>query len=105
VVIGDSYDRSKYPLCDEGRVSSIGQGQNMFLYLWCQAQQPQDLCYPGAGDALLAGDIGLSGDLARIQEGFPFDGFSEEFDDSGGFGDSCRFARRGRPYHSVGRRS
>jgi hypothetical protein len=44
------------------------------------------LCHPGTGDSLLAGDIRLSGDRTGLQESLPFDGFPEEFDDSGGLG-------------------
>lgn len=49
----------------------------MFLDLRGKTQQAQYLCYPGAGDALLTGDVCLVDSLAGFQESLPLDGLAE----------------------------
>ena len=67
--------------------------------------EAKDLSHPGAGDALPAGDGGLVGDLAGLQEGPPLDGLSEEFDHPGRLGLPGRFGVTVPPrdgvYHPV----
>jgi len=84
-------------------VEGIGKREDLFPNLRGKAEEPHDLGYPGAGDALLTGDIRLSGDRTGFQESLPLDGLPEEFDHSGGLGYSCGFgvARRDRAYHSA----
>jgi len=43
------------------------KGKDLFLDLRRKTQQAQDLCYPGAGDAFLKGDIRLSGNMTGFQ--------------------------------------
>lgn len=50
----------------------------MLLNLRGEAQEHEDLGDPGAGDALLAGDGGLVGGLAGLEEGLPLDGLAKE---------------------------
>jgi hypothetical protein len=49
----------------------------MFLDLGREAQQAHDLGYPGAGEALLAGDGGLVGDFAGLEECPPLEGLAD----------------------------
>ena len=103
-MIRDGSDGSEHPLCHGATVEGAGRSKDLFPYIRRKPQQTQDLCYPGTGDALLAGDIRLSGNLTGFQEGLPFVGFSQEFDDSGGLGYSCWFgaARWDRADYSAG---
>ena len=82
-MIRDCANGSEHPLCHGATVEGIGRREDLFLDLRSKAHEAQDLCYPSTGDSLLAGNIRLSGNLAGFQAGLPFDGFSEEFDDSG----------------------
>ena len=50
----------------------------MLLNLRGETKHTHDLSHPSAGDALLASDICLSGDLAGFQQGLPLDGFAEK---------------------------
>jgi len=43
----------------------------------CWRRALHDLGHPGAGDPLPAGDGGLVGGLAGIEEGLPLDGLAE----------------------------
>ena len=43
-------------------------------------KEAHDLRHPGAGDALAAGDLGLVGCLAGLEEGVPLEGLAEEID-------------------------
>ena len=52
----------------------------MLLDLRREAKEAHDLCDPGAGDALPAGDGRLAGRLAGRQQGLPLEGFAEELD-------------------------
>jgi len=48
----------------------------VLLDLWGEAQHAHGLGHSGGGDALPAGDVGLIGDLAGLQEGLPLDGIA-----------------------------
>lgn len=72
-------DLPKDALGDRRSADHLGQGENLFLDLRCQTQEPHDLGHPGAGDALPAGDGSLVGDLAGLKEGLPLKGLAEEF--------------------------
>jgi hypothetical protein len=86
VVIGDSHDRTKYPLRDEGTASGIGHVKNLLLNLRRELQHAHDLCHSSACDSLLTGDVGLIGDLAEYKESLPFVGLAEELDHPGCLG-------------------
>jgi len=86
VVIGDSHDRTKYSLRDEGTASCVGHEQNLFLNLLRKPQHAHDLSHPCPGDPLQLRYISLAGDLPCFQECLPLDGLAEEIDDSGGLG-------------------
>ena len=48
----------------------------MLLNLGCEAQHAHDLGHASSGEAFSAGDLGLTGDLAGLQEGLPRDGLA-----------------------------
>jgi hypothetical protein len=72
-------------------VGCIGHGQNSLLNLRGETKHTHDLRHPGSGDALLAGDIDLTGDLSGFQESLPLDGLTEEFNYSGNLRFPWRF--------------
>lgn len=85
-VVGDAFDGAKHSLCNGGTADDVGQGLNLLLDLPGQPQHAHDLSHPGAGEALLSGDLGLAGDLSWFQEGLPLDGLAEELDNPGCLG-------------------
>jgi len=63
-VIRDGPNWSEHPFCYGGTVGGVGKGEDLFPDLRRKAQQAQDMCHPGAGGALLSGDLSLAGDLS-----------------------------------------
>jgi hypothetical protein len=55
----------------------------LLLDVGCEAKEAHDLGHPGAGDAVSAGDVGLVGGLAGLEEGPPLEGLAEELDPRG----------------------
>ena len=68
-----------------------------------EPQHSQNSGDSSASDSFPASNVGLIGDLVGLNESLPLDGLPEEFDDSGGLGFYCRFARGERRNHSAGR--
>ena len=108
-VMGNGFNSSKHPLRHWGPACNVGHRQNSFLYLRTQVQQTHYLGHPGPGDPFLPGDFRLAGDFSGFQESLPLDGFSEEFDYSGGLWFPGRFgvttAGWNSAYHLTWRRS
>jgi hypothetical protein len=66
-VIGDGFDGAKPSLCDRRMVDRFRQGQYVLPDLRGEPQHTHNLGAPGASDSLLSGDVGLIGDIARLQ--------------------------------------
>ena len=82
-VIGDSLYGAEQSFRDGGRADGFRKGQDSLLNLRGEAQHARDLGDPCTGNALHAGEFGLVGDLAGLQEGLPLDCLPEEFDHPG----------------------
>ena len=67
-------------LDDRRPADHVGESEDARLDLGREAKQAHDLAHPGAGNPLPAGDIGLVGGLARLEEGLPLENLAEEFD-------------------------
>jgi hypothetical protein len=67
-MIRDSSNGSEDPLYYRVTMKGNRRGKDLFLDLRREPQHAHDLCYTGAGYALLAGDFRLSGDLAGCQK-------------------------------------
>jgi len=78
--IRDDLDRAKHSLRDPGTSVKVRRGQNLLLNLRGEAEHAHYLGHPGAGDAFLAGNFGLTGGLTGLQKGLPLDGLVQEFD-------------------------
>ena len=61
----------------------VWEGEQVVLDLRRKAQHCHDLCHPRAGDPFPPSDRRLAGNLARLKEGLPLDGFAEEIDHPG----------------------
>lgn len=79
----DLRDGPQRAFADNGPADHVWQGKNVLLDPGREAEHAHDLGHPGAGDALLAGDVGLVGGLAGLKEGLPLDGLAEELDQAG----------------------
>jgi len=56
--------------------------KDIFLNFRSEIKETEDLGDPSSGEAFLAGDFGLGGNLTGLKEPLPLDGLSEKFDHS-----------------------
>lgn len=82
-MIGRLGDGPERPLGDGRAADRVREGQNAFLDLGRQAEQAHDLGYPGSGQAVFPGDLGLCSDLTRFELPTPLLGLAEELDHVG----------------------
>jgi len=91
MLIRNGSNGSKHPLCHGGTVEGVGKGEDLSPDFRDEAEHSHYLGHAGACNPLPEGNFGLTCDLPGFQESFPLVGFSEEFDDSGGFRFPGRF--------------
>ena len=91
VAIVDGSDGAKTSFCDRGATGNFGHGKYLLLDFRSETKHTHDLSHPGSGDALLASNLGLAGDLSGFQDSLSLDGISEEFYHSGDFRFQGRF--------------
>ena len=79
-------DGPKRPLSDRRPADHVGQGEDVLLDLWREAQQTQDLGHAGARDPFSTGDLSLVRDVNGVELPPPLLGRLENLDHLRGLG-------------------